>query len=584
MRNSRLLLLILVFAALFVWAPGEVLWAEPVIQPVSLEAIGVRDLAELDPELTGSAVILGLVELCQSDPDDQGGYAFMPNFEHRVLASTQLEAFYYYQNRFRPVCYSTHAGMIAAILFGDDENAQCDNLDSFSYRGIVPQAAVEVYETNWFIYNRAIPVEPEFTPADILSISWGTDADDLITMWWQRGIDALAVRDQCLIVAACGNGTGQHTAINKPSWGHNVISVAAAASLGQMPDCLRYVGPPAEYSSCGPTDDDRAKPDIIAPGLAIGPQGRSDYAYYCDETANTYSSFAAPHVGGVAALLIDAARKAQIAHGAHPLLIRALLLNGANKLIGWHKGTCDPNDDYEVPLDYRQGAGLVDAVNSYHQLRAGPVEPNKIEANIGWDLGHFVFDANDANNAGVEEIYYLPEPISPEIALKATLTWYRHYKQDRLHSPLPLNTLALELWSTDQKGNLRERLDYSASLSDNVQHIYYHSGTPQKVALRITAQRALPNGPPEETYALAFCSQLENFPGDQMPADFNANGIVDVNDLLRLLDVWQGQADGEFYAACLIEDLNADGRVNEYDFDLLTSQWQVKSPWYHPEN
>ena len=548
------------------------------VQPACLEPIGVRELVENNPYITGRNVHVGIVELSQPHAEDASAYAFMPNFEHGALLGAKRWGLYHYENPHRPVGVSDHASMITGILVGNDPNANHPSLGSFRYRGIVPEATVDVFETNWFIYKRVLAGGSEPIDCDVITMSWGTDAGDAITMWWQRGIDALVERESVVAVAASGNGSNEFATISKPSWGYNVISVGAARSLGSFPDFLRYVGPPIlEYSSFGPTDDGRCKPDIIAPGACLGPSGYSIEGYYCVKKSAGYSSYAAPQVAGAGALLVEAARQNKMEEATDPRLIKALLLNGANKLVGWHKGASDTDDDHIVPLDYRQGAGMVDVWKSYQQLRAGRYDPNSYPINIGWDLDEVSLDPNDPNSL---RIYSMPETLDAGDNFTTTLCWYKHYDQEGIFNALPLNTLKPELWSVDDKGQLEKRLDYSASQIDNLQHIYYHSPDRQKVALVVRSA-----GGEEtqtlESYALVYCQGQSNWQGDQLTGDLDADGIVGVNDMAQLLKAWWAQK-GNYNDVnqYLPEDLNVDGRIDGGDFDVMSRQWQRRSEWY----
>lgn len=569
------------------WLPASAM-AEESVQPGCLTAVGVYQLTDFDPKLTGRTVRVAMVELSQSTMFDNelSDYAFMPNFEHRSLTHVNLGDLYCYQNPHHPIVCSDHATMIAGTLFGRDTSAGLADLGAFEYRGIVPDALVEVFETNWFIYKQVLAGVRESFDNDVISISWGTDASDAITAWWQRGIDAMAQHQGVVIAAGCGNGSDdEFTSISKPSWGYNVISVGAASGLGDFPDFLQYIGPPImTCSSFGPTDDGRCKPDIIAPGICLGPSGYSDETYNCEMTAVSYSSFAAPQIAGIAALLIDAIRQNDIAHADDPRVIKALLLNGANKLIGWHKGNCGPRDDHEVPLDYQQGAGLVNAWNSYRHLIAGRYDPNDLsgpgdpnDANHGWDWGWVNFDPNDPDS---KRTYYMPEPLEPHSYFKATLCWYRHYQPQGVFEPLPLNVLTLELWSVDQQGNLSAKLDYSDSTCDNLQHIYYYSPQAQSVAMIVNGIGSGVGDISWEPYGLAYCSGQDNWSGDLFSADLDADGLVGVNDLLQLIDkiLWT-QNNNHPIEEYLREDINADGQINGLDLSKLAEQWQWRSIW-----
>jgi hypothetical protein len=318
----------------------------------------------------------------------------------------------------------------------------------------------------------------------------------------------------------------------------------------------------------------------------------SEGGYWGDQNSVSYTSFAAPQVAGVAALLIDAARQHNIPEGDDPRLVKALILNGANKLIGWHKGAFTPADDPYVPLDYRQGAGLVNAFNSYRQLMGGRHDPDSIAegkddiANTGWDIGEVIYD-----NAHPDRMqrYYLGRPLEKGSIFKATLTWYRRYQQAGVFKPLPLENLTLDLWAVDPQGRLVRRLDYSASDRDNVQHIFYHSDKKRNVVLIVRAVPEESTSSGERVrYALAYNSAEDgNWSGDQLAADLNVDGIVDEKDLTQFTRAWQifnnnpDLAHHAGYMTQIAEDLNSDGKLfDAQDLEIFMAQYGRRSAWY----
>ncbi|MCF7958131.1 MAG: S8 family serine peptidase [Phycisphaerae bacterium] len=557
-----------------------------VMQPASLEVIGVRNLATTHPTLTGRNINLALIELAPSREDELAVYGFVPNLYHTALTSGQIRNLQYPfdpNDLFEP---SYHASMIGGILWGNDPNAHDSPLGDFHYRGIAPEATVDIYSAKWFIKNRILRPYQGSLNADVVNISWGSNLNSLLTLFWQSKFDALAIRENCLVVAAAGNGNQQTGVIDKPASGYNVLSVGATGSLGEYPKSLNYIRPPLpSQSSFGPTDDGRCKPDMIAPGMTLGPNTQDESGYSHDSQSIAYSSYATPHVTGVAALLIDAARQSRQENADDPRVIKALLLNGANKLIGWHKGMCGPYDDEDVPLDYQQGAGMVDAVKSHRQLMAGQYDWDNFDTNLqsnrqleGWDFNHVKYDGNDPNS---ERTYYFSKPLQAGTNFTATLCWYHRYNSNIIHTPQRLNFLGLELWSLDDQGSLLERLDYSTSIIDNLQHIYYHCQKTSQVAL-VVFGADFNQGPGDGViYALAFSAEQKNWPGDLMAGDFNANGIVGPSDILQFLDTWWRYRDGgiEGVLQHLPEDMNLDGRLDETDWAILQSQWQQQSPW-----
>lgn len=579
MRYKHLLLL----ALLSFVAPGP-LQALPLetADGQTSDIIGLHQSLEEMDEYDGQTVSLGMVELCLPDTDEQPGFNFMPNLAHQALANVNLQDVYYYHNKYHPARYSSHATMIAGILLGDDPEAKLADAQNFVYRGIIPRAKLSIYETNWFIYKRIIP-QSQPVSEDILTISWGTDANDVITSWWQRGIDALIERDACVVIAGCGNGRDQFSSITKPSAGYNVISVGAACGLGHFPDNINYIGPPrSRDSNFGPTADGRTKPDVIAPGLHIGPDADNQTRYRCQQNTGGYSSFASPVVAGLAGVLIDAARKNNLDRADDPRLIKALILNGAHKLTGWHKGAVGLEDDATVPLDYAQGAGLVNIANSLDQLLAGRFAEQDHPEKSGWDMVDLIANASDPK---AMKKYLLPEPLDPNAYVKATICWYRHYQQDRIFRALPVRPFDLELWRTDENGRLLKLLDQSRSPVDNLQHIYYRSDHTQSVALVIRAADDTIPSHVSEQVALAYMVTDDNWPGDVMAEDLNADGIVDQTDARLLLQqIKEFSQTGTIAltdnASVQTADLNHDGKINTDDFLNLIQVWNQVSVWH----
>jgi subtilisin family serine protease len=116
--------------------------------------------------------------------------------------------------------------------------------------------------------------------------------------------------------------------------------------------------PPAPFSSAGPARDLRLKPDISAPGVALrvarssprtpGPRARDGV------TVRSGTSFAAPYVAGVVALMFEAASP----YEPSATEVRAILMETARR------GPPDSDADR-----LRYGAGRVDAVAAVQAAR-----------------------------------------------------------------------------------------------------------------------------------------------------------------------------------------------------------------------
>lgn len=149
--------------------------------------------------------------------------------------------------------------------------------------------------------------------------------------------------------------------------GYNTVIIRASAknvvTVGAVDDAIDANGVrnPAiavsgEYSSWGPTDDGRIKPDVVANGtrLRVTVAGGPD-AY--GTGAATGTSFSAPSAAGVAALVAGYAADNHAPWRPRASTLKALLIHGATDI-----GNPGP--------DYQFGWGLVDAVESLRAVAA----------------------------------------------------------------------------------------------------------------------------------------------------------------------------------------------------------------------
>ena len=245
----------------------------------------------------------------------------------------------------------------------------------------------------------------------------------------------------------------------------NVLAVGVADSNGSLID----FGPAdPNRSTAGPTLDGRCKPDIVAPGNCLVAIADTNNLY---APSGDYSSFAAPVAAGAAAMLIQKAKtdpNLQLAASsfAGNCVMKSILMTGAKKLSGWHKGYGDSNSSSEYPLDFKQGAGMLDAAASYAILTAGLQHSGDVNAS-GWDIG--IIEPNYA----AQTVYRFQTPADSQNQLTAALVWNRNYHSQY---PFELNTelwtdLHLQLRAIDEDGKVR-LIDYSDSPVDNVEHLY----------------------------------------------------------------------------------------------------------------
>lgn len=335
---------------------------------------------------------------------------------------------------------------------------------------------VDNYDADYFVNNIIEASNPPDIAAKVINQSfvetdqYGNPIEDPVT---DQAYDNYIDEYNKIIVSSAGNG-GEP---DSPSTAYNDISVAAYGGL----------------SSVGPTADGRSKPDITAPAGV--------------------TSYSAPQVSAAAAVLVQAGAEGY--GGWDPFaatdsrVIKALLLNGADKPANWtHTST--------QPLDPRYGAGVLDLANSLSELEGGedflalptisavggthqPISLPFLASNStsGWDLDSITSGSkfDGVNNY----LFNVRGSAGSTETLTATLTWNRQINQ------ASINNLDLYLYDTDTHALVSE----SISSVDNVQELFTGGLAPGHYDLEVVK----PGGTPgvtagdvsnSETYALAF--------------------------------------------------------------------------------
>lgn len=200
-----------------------------------------------------------------------------------------------------PIDSNGHGTDVASIAAGTGAASQGQ------YTGVAPGATllnVKVLNNNgggaeswiisgiqWAVDNNASIINMSFTSD---TSSDGTDPLSTTINW--------ATQQGVVCVVAAGNSGPTTYTVGSPGAAESAITVGAST----LDDVV------ASFSSAGPTDDNRIKPDIVAPGVdiiaarAAGTSMGTPVSQYYTMASGT--SMAAPHVAGAAALLL----------GAHP--------------------------------------------------------------------------------------------------------------------------------------------------------------------------------------------------------------------------------------------------------------------------
>lgn len=539
----------------------------PQIQPQAAGFVGLWQLRQIEPGLDGDGVRIGVLARSKTYQDGQPRNDYRPNINHPSLANARLSFF----DNERPspgIC--EHSTAVCSILVGQDKAGWLPGLGRFVYQGIVPRAQLDIYELCYYLANPLIGLTK--ADLDLLTISSGFDFED----WWTRALDAMAEQQGLLVVASIGNGRSSLHPLLYPGASCNALGVGVVDPIHTDDLAVatsNFWLPSPENSSCGPTADGRCKPDLVAPGSCIVASAKTEGGY---ELAPSGSSFATPIVAGIAAILIQKARQEpQLAVAITPqtsgLLLKAILMNSAIKLPYWHKGRVELSDDHLVPLDYAQGAGLVDAVGAYQQLMAGRSGPGTTSP-IGWDIN--TLDRADRQL----QVYQMDIPDQKDVVIAATLVWNVHYGSSFPFLSTGQSDLRLELWGIDPQDRQRDTLlDYSDSPVDNVEHIYIRAdGHFTRYQLVVSWSGRKAQDMAQEAYAIAWWAGQRPQQKRVLWEDLNGDGLVDQRDCTRLLQNWATSVTSP--GRYLIGDINSDGLIDRQDLQIISTRAGLQMP------
>jgi hypothetical protein len=541
------------------------------LQPQGLSASGIYALRQIDPNLTGTGVKFAVI--CRSNTYIDGAPQndYRAAVEHNSLVDKQLS----FNNSDEPATgISPHSTAVCSILFGEDPNAFNPQLGRFHYQGVAPQGQAGNYEFWYFLTNNVFSGSPP--DADIVTASFGTQFED----WWTRGIEAMAEKDGLIVIAGVGNGSDAFDPLLYPAAGSNAIGVGVVDSVNienLSAKLANFSLPFPEHSSAGPTADGRCKPDIVAPGNCLAADANDPNRY---EPTGNWSSFSTPIVAGAVGLLVQKAKEDPelsdaVAKQGGNCVMKAILLNSAKKLPFWHKGKLQKDDDHQCPLDFLQGAGMLDAVNAYKNLIAGQTKPGDVPT-IGWDNNQLIRVENP------QKVYKITVKGPADKFITATLNWNKHYNSVYPFEAAPAKDadLRLEVWAVDANSPSRNYLlDYSDSKVDNIEHIYCKADanfTSYELVVTFSDSNDPNQSSADQRYGLAW-DITKQYKENIFWYDLNADGVVNDADLTILSD--NIQASVKSSKEYLLGDIDASGTIDANDLQILTSRENLKANW-----
>ena len=280
---------------------------------------------------------------------DSGNIAAM----HPDLAG-RVRALFYYGALTDASDEHGHGTHCAGIVAGNATLGETDEAGTLYGLGVAPGAGI--------IAQRIFDAEGGFEApatfeiltrdavragADIGSNSWGDDTQgryDVSAMEFDalvRDADDLTVGDQPYILEfSAGNaGPGAQT-VGSPAVAKNVI--ATGASENDRLDFFLYadgIDVMADFSSRGPCEDGRIKPDVVAPGTWIASLrsvfANDDFSWAPISQNYLYeggTSQAGPHISGAAAVFVQYYRQQNTNETPSPAMVKAALINSATDM------------------------------------------------------------------------------------------------------------------------------------------------------------------------------------------------------------------------------------------------------------
>ncbi|MEM7586182.1 MAG: S8 family serine peptidase [Acidobacteriota bacterium] len=247
-----------------------------------------------------------------------------------------------------------HGTHVAGTVAGDD---LANPLTHDPGDGMAPGAKLVVQDCGFQTDNCAdcpgigncpiIDLNPVFQQAydqgaRIHTNSWGDDENNPIQGLYSAGSEDadefMWNHPDFLLVFAAGNSGPGPTSVGSPSTGKNVVAVGATRR-GSSANSM------ASFSSCGPTDDGRIKPDITIPGSSIisANSDNNTGSNNCNTRSTSGTSMAAPGAAGNLALIrqyfVDGWYPSGAANAADSFvpsgaLLKATLVNSGRNMTG----------------------------------------------------------------------------------------------------------------------------------------------------------------------------------------------------------------------------------------------------------
>jgi len=374
--------------------------------------------------------------------------------------------------------------------------------------------------------------------------SWGSNINTGNYSSSSRDVDKMVWNNDDLVILYAAGNSGKDTnndgivdlgEVDAPATAKNCIAVGASESLrksmgwGYSPTTFSTApikndnaadnpNGMAAFSSRGPANDSRVKPDLVAPGTGIlstrsSKASETGWGLPTTEADKTYymymggTSMATPLVAGAAAVVRQYYISNMSYNTPSAALVKATLINGAYDMPGQY---ASPKNDTGPVWDYNQGWGRVNLTNSLFPPLRNIYFEDKVHAlTTGQNV---TYDINVTGN----------------LPFRVTLVWTDPPALASVYHPL-VNNLDLTLIApngTVYKGNKFNKGESIAGGAfdsiNNVENIFFKTPVLGKWKIRVNATN-IPTGP--QKYALVFTGVFSSLPPHYPTLNSPASGV-----------------------------------------------------------
>ena len=504
---------------------------------ISVRAIKVRESSFYSPNTvwdlgyTGNNVVVAVLDTGVDDEHEFLKGKFVAGFDcSGVTSVTDRET--------NPDDEDGHGTHVASIIMGTGGSAG-------QYIGVAPSAMLVdvkvlskrgvnlgdqlIRGIEWVIENK------DKYNIKIINLSVGSDIED------PDGTSAIsqaantAVESGLVVVAAAGNEGPEEYTLCAPAVADNVICVTA---LDDRDTVSREDDVIASYSSRGPRLDGAKKPDVCAPGTGIvAAKGEETGEARNEVVVMSGTSMAAPHVSGLAALILDANPTLS------PFDVKRIILDtaedkgseGWDSAYGW--GEIDayeavlnalgesevnqPPEIYDLSLNSNQVFRVWQSIVFEVQVGDDRTPANELEviAEIKSEFGYSRSLSMDYEGNGIWRLIYTPNATTPTgnytICVEASDGEGRVTKSDELWFVVLNNPPSILQFSIELEVMKHD------TLSAWVQAFDYEGLPEAKLCLKVGDSWKNYTGVLKENGTYTFNIDVSKFPSDKVVAFFS---------------------------------------------------------------